>query len=74
MAEAENTVKNLSTALAGLSVETEKAIERISILAEQLKKASLFLVIAKKEKAIITLKNECIICHLVTPGIRDNTT
>jgi hypothetical protein len=31
--KAENTAKNLSTALAGLSVEAEKITERISILA-----------------------------------------
>jgi hypothetical protein len=33
LAEAENTAKNLSTALAGMSIKTEKTIERVSILA-----------------------------------------
>jgi hypothetical protein len=73
LAEAENTVKNLSIALAGLNVETRKAIKRVSILAGQLKKTSLFLVIIREEEAVITPKNEYIICHLVTPKIRDNT-
>jgi hypothetical protein len=34
---------------------------------------SLSLIIARKEEIIIALKNECIICHLIIPGIRDNT-
>jgi hypothetical protein len=42
--EAENTAKNLSAALAGLSVEAGKAIERALILAGQLEEASLFLI------------------------------
>jgi hypothetical protein len=73
LAEAENTTENLSTALAGLSVETEKTIKKASILARQLKKMSLSLVIAREEKAIIALKNEYTIYHLVTPRIKNNT-
>jgi hypothetical protein len=41
-------IENLSIVLAGLSVEAGKAIERASILAGQLKKASLFLVMVRK--------------------------
>ena len=66
-------VKNLSTVLAGLNVETEKVIKRVSILAGQLEKTSLSLVMAREEEIIITLRNECTICHLITFGIRDNT-
>jgi hypothetical protein len=73
LAEAESTAENLSTTLAGLNVETEKAIKRVSILAGQLEKASLFLAIIKEEEAIMALRNECIICRLMISRIRDNT-
>jgi hypothetical protein len=74
LAEAENTAENLSIILAGLSVEARKTTERASILAEQLKKASLFLIMIREKEAVIILKNECTIYHLVTPKIKDNTT
>jgi hypothetical protein len=74
LAEAENTAENLSTALAGLSVEAGKATKKASILAGQLEKASLSLVIVREEEVIMTPKNEYIICYLVIPRIRDNTT
>jgi hypothetical protein len=74
LAEAESTTENLSTALTGLSVETEEATEKASILAGQLEKTSLSLVIAREEEAAMVPRNECTICHLVTPRIRDNTT
>jgi hypothetical protein len=74
LAEAENTAKNLSTILTGLSVETEKTTKRASILAGQLKETSLSLIITREKEAIIALKNEYTICYLVTPGIRNNTT
>ena len=74
MAEAESTAKNLSIALAGLSVETGKATERVSILAGQLEKVLLSLIMAREKEAVIMLKNECTICHLMTLRIRDNTT
>ena len=74
MAEAESTTENLSTALAGLSVEVKKVIERVSILAGQLEKVSLSLVIARKEEKTVAPKNECIICYLVTFRTRDNIT
>jgi hypothetical protein len=74
LAEAENTAKNLSTILTGLSVETEKTTKRASILAGQLKETSLSLIITREKEAIIALKNEYIICHLMTPRIKDNTT
>jgi hypothetical protein len=74
LAEAENTAENLSIALAGLNIEAGKATERASILAGQLKEISLSLIMAREEKVIIVLRNECTICHLITPRIKDNTT
>jgi hypothetical protein len=74
LAEAENTAENLSTALAGVSLETGKATERVSILAKQLEKASLFLIMARKKKAIMALRNKCIICRLTIPKIQDEST
>jgi hypothetical protein len=73
LAKAENTAENLSTTLTGLSVETGKATERASILAEQLEKTSLSLIMAREEKAIKVSKNECTICYLITLKIRNNT-
>jgi len=66
--------ENLSIILAGLSVEIKKAIKKASILAGQLEKASLFLIIAREKEAIIAPRNEYTIYYLMTPGIRDNTT
>ena len=57
MEEAENTAKNLSAALAGLSVEAGEVTERASILTGQLEEASLSLILLKKEKVIGTLSN-----------------
>jgi hypothetical protein len=74
LAEAESTAENLSTALAGLSVEVGEATERASILAGQLEEASLSLVMAREEETTVAPRNECTICHLVTPRTRDNTT
>jgi len=65
LTKAENTAKNLSTALTRISIKTRKAIKKVSILAGQLKKISLFLVIAREEEAIMALKNECTICRLI---------
>jgi hypothetical protein len=65
--EAENTAENLSAALAGLSVEAGKVTERISILIKQLKEASLFLILLKKEKVTGALNNECTIYRLIVP-------
>jgi hypothetical protein len=61
--------KNLSTALARINLKTEKATEKASILAKQLKETSLSLMIVKKEKAIITPRNKYIICRLITPRV-----
>jgi hypothetical protein len=72
LAEAENTTENLSITLTGLSVKVGKAIERVSILAGQLEKVSLSLVMIREEKTMIVLRNEYIICHLVTLRTRDN--
>jgi hypothetical protein len=74
LAEAESTAENLSTALTGLSVEARKITKRASILAGQLKKASLFLIMVREKEAVIASKNEYTIYHLVTPRTRDNTT
>jgi hypothetical protein len=74
LAEAESTAENLSTALVGLNVETKKAIKRASILTGQLKKISLSLVMTRKKEITVALRNECIICHLVTFRTRDNIT
>jgi len=74
LTEAENTAKNLLTALTGLSVEIRKTTKKASILAGQLKKASLSLIIVKKEKTTITPKNECTICYLITLRTRDSIT
>jgi hypothetical protein len=74
LAKAESTAENLSIILAGLNVETGEAIKRISILAGQLKKASLFLIIAREEKVIMTPKNECTICRLIISQTKDNAT
>jgi hypothetical protein len=72
LAEAENIAKNLSTALAGLSVKAREVTERVSILAGQLKEISLFLIITREEEAVMTLRNECIIYRLIIPRIRDH--
>jgi hypothetical protein len=72
LAEAENIAKNLSTALTGLSVEAKEVTERASILAGQLEKVSLFLIIIRKKKAVITLRNEYIIYRLIVSRIRDH--
>ena len=69
MAEIESTAENLSTALTGLSVEAGKATKRVSILAGQLEKASLFLIIAREKEAVMALKIECTICRLTIPRI-----
>jgi hypothetical protein len=53
LAETENTTENLSTALAGISIKARETIKRASILAGQLEKISLSLVIIKKEEAAI---------------------
>jgi hypothetical protein len=71
LAEAENITENLSIALAELSVEAGEIIERALILTGQLEEASLSLIMFREKKAIIALKNECIIYRLIIPRIRD---
>jgi hypothetical protein len=66
LAKAENTAENLSTTLAKVSIKVGKAIERASILAEQLEEISLSLVIIREEEAVMALKVGYIICRLVT--------
>jgi hypothetical protein len=55
--EAENTTENLSTVLAGLSVEAGKIIERALILTRQLEKASLSLILLKEKEVTGVLSN-----------------
>jgi hypothetical protein len=55
--EAENTVENLSAVLAGLNVEVGKIIKRASILAGQLKKVFLSLILLKEKEIIGILNN-----------------
>ena len=74
MAEAENIAKNLSTVLTGLNVKIKKAIKRVLILAGQLKKASLSLIIPREKEAIMTLRNEYIIYRLIASRTRDHAT
>ena len=84
LAEAESTAENLSTALAGVSLEAEEATERASILAGQLEEASLSLVMAREEEAIMAprdecttcrpMTSECTICRLVSPRVQDKST
>jgi hypothetical protein len=65
LAKAENTAENLSIALTKVSLKVGKTIERVSILAGQLEKISLSLVIIKKKEATIILKVRYIIYRLV---------
>jgi hypothetical protein len=74
LAETENTVKNLLIVLAGLSIKAKKAIKRVSILAGQLEKIFLSLVMAREKEAIIALRNEYTICRLTTLKVRDENT
>jgi hypothetical protein len=74
LAEIKSTAKNLSTALAGISIKTKKTIKKISILAGQLKKVSLSLIIARKEEAAIALKIRYIIYRLVTLKVQNKKT
>jgi hypothetical protein len=69
LAEAESTAENLLTALAEMSLKAKKAIKRVSILAKQLKKISLSLVMIRKEEAAMVPKIGCIICRLVTSKV-----
>jgi hypothetical protein len=66
LAEIENTAENLSIALAEMSIKVGKATKKVSILAGQLKKTFLSLIITKEEEIAIILKIRYIICRLVT--------
>jgi hypothetical protein len=57
-----------------MSLKAGKATERALILVEQLEKASLSLVITEEKKAIMVLRNECIIYRLTILRIRDEST
>jgi hypothetical protein len=74
LAEAESTAENLSTALAGVSIEAGEATERASILAGQLEEASLSLVMVREEEAAMVLRVGCTICRLVIPRVQDEGT
>jgi hypothetical protein len=67
--EVESTTENLSTVLARVSLKAGKVIKRVSILAGQLEKISLSLIMIREEEAVIALKIRCIICRLVTSKI-----
>jgi hypothetical protein len=74
LAEAENTAKNLSTALAKMSIKVRETIKRALILAGQLEEASLFLIIIREEEAVMVLRVGCTICRLVTLRVQDKAT
>jgi hypothetical protein len=57
--------------LAGISLEAEKATEKISILAGQLKEIFLFLIIIRKEEIAKALKIGYTICRLMTLKIQN---
>jgi hypothetical protein len=57
-----------------MSLEAGKIIERASTLAEQLEKASLFLIMAREKEAAMILKIGYIICRLVTLRVQDEAT
>jgi hypothetical protein len=70
--EAENTAKNLSAVLVGLSVEAGETIKRVSILTGQLEKASLFLILLREEKVTGIIGNEYIIYRLIVSRTRSH--
>jgi hypothetical protein len=69
LTKAEQTVENLSTALTGISLKAGKTIKRASILAKQLEKVFLSLIMAREEAAAMTPKIGCIICRLIISRI-----
>jgi hypothetical protein len=69
LAEAESTAENLSTALIRMSLEAGKIIKRVSILAGQLEKVSLSLIIIRKEEAAMALRVGYTIYRLMTPRV-----
>jgi hypothetical protein len=69
LAEAESTAENLSTILAGMSIEVKKTIKRVSILIGQLEKVSLFLIIIREKEAAMAPKIGYTICRLVISRI-----
>jgi hypothetical protein len=74
LAKAESTAENLLTALIKMNIKAKKAIKRASILAGQLEKISLSLVIIREKEAAITLKIECAICRLITLRVQNKAT
>jgi hypothetical protein len=48
-----------------MSLEIKKAIKKASILAGQLEKTSLSLIMAREKEIIIVLRDECITCRLI---------
>jgi hypothetical protein len=61
----ENTTENLLIVLAGLNVEAGKITEKVSILAGQLEKAFLSLILLKKEEITRVPGNEYTIYRLI---------
>jgi hypothetical protein len=74
LAKAESTTKNLSIALAKISIKAKKTTEKVSILTGQLKKVFLSLIIAREEKATITLKIRYIIYRLIILRVQNKGT
>jgi hypothetical protein len=60
--------------LARISIKAGEAIEKALILAGQLEKASLSLVMAREKEAVIILKIRYTICRLVTLKVQDKAT
>jgi hypothetical protein len=71
LVKAESAAENLSTALARLSLKAEKATKRASILAGQLKKISLSLIMAKEKEATMAPRIRYTIYRLITPRVQD---
>jgi hypothetical protein len=57
-----------------MSLEAEKAIKRVSILAGQLEKAFLSLIMAKEKEAIIEPRVRYTIYRLMTPRVQNKAT
>jgi hypothetical protein len=60
--------------LARVSLKAGKTTEKASILAGQLEKISLSLIITREKEAAIVLKVGYIICRLMTPRVQDKVT
>jgi hypothetical protein len=64
----------LSTALAEMNLKVGKVIKRALILAKQLEKTFLSLIIIRKEKAVMILRIGYTIYRLITLTVQDKGT